>query len=181
MDEDEVTEDEASEDEVEMDGVGFEVGKKDREGDRGEENSTEKRSAVTVVKVVAGFEVFLATRVGVEEAGIHEAISGVEHPDSDGHGQSGRERKADLICRSDEPSPESRNGRGVEGEEMPERKRVFVAVNRSERWLGGCCGGHLISIFLLSVHCAVTDPTQRGQDDRRGGALESSGICGRIL
>ena len=136
VDEDEVTEDEGAEDEVEMDGVGFEVGKKDCESDRGEENSTEKGGTVTVVEVVAGFEVFVATGVDVEETGIHEAISGVEHPDGDGHRQSGREREADVICRGDEPSPESRNGGGVEGEKMPERKRVFVAVNRFQRWLG---------------------------------------------
>ena len=136
VDEDEITEDEGPEDEVEMDGVGFEMGKKDRESNRGEENSTEKGGAVAVVEVVAGFEVFLATGVDVEEPGIHEAISGVEHPDGDGHGQNRRERKVDVICRSDEPSPESRNGGRVEGEKMPERKRVFVAVNRFERWLG---------------------------------------------
>ncbi len=62
--------------------------------------------------------------IDVEEAGVHEAIGGVEHPDSDRHGQCGGEGKVDVVCRGDEPRPESGDGGGVEGEKMPERERA---------------------------------------------------------
>ena len=130
VDEDEVGGDEACEDEVEVDGLGFEVRQKQSEGDRGKEDSEEEGGTVTVMEVVAGFEALIVGGVGVEETRVHQAIGGVEHPDGDGHGQSGSEGKMNVVRRSDEPCPECGDGWGVEGEKMPERERAGVADDR---------------------------------------------------
>ena len=57
VDEDEVGEDEATEDEVEPDRFGREMGQQDGEGDGGEKDTGDEGAALTVVEVVAGFEV----------------------------------------------------------------------------------------------------------------------------
>jgi hypothetical protein len=130
VNEEEVGGDENCEDDVEADGLGFEVGQKESEGDRGNEDSGEEGGTVAVVEVVTGFEAFVVGWVGVEQTRVHEAIGGVEHPDSDGHGQSGSERKTNVVRRSNEPCPEGGDGWGVEGEKMPERERAGVADDR---------------------------------------------------
>jgi hypothetical protein len=86
---------------------------------------------VAVVEVVAYLKAFVVAWVGVEDMRVHEAIGGVEHPDGDRYGQSGSEGKANVVRRSDEPCPESGDGRRVEGEKMPERERTRVADDRS--------------------------------------------------
>jgi hypothetical protein len=131
VDENEVGGDEASEDDVEVDGFGFEVGKKESEGDGGKEDSREEGGTVAVVEVVAGFEALGVVWVGVKETRVHEAIGSVEHPDGDGHRQSRREGKADVVRRSNEPCPESSDGWGIEGEKMPEGERTRVADDGS--------------------------------------------------
>jgi hypothetical protein len=72
VDENEVATDQASEDEIEVDGFGVEAGEKSREGDGGEDDSGEEGGAMTVVEVVAGFEVFVMGWVGVEETSVHQ-------------------------------------------------------------------------------------------------------------
>jgi hypothetical protein len=71
MDDDEVAADQASEDEIEVDGLGLEARKEQREGDGGENDPGEECRAMTVVEVVAGFEVFVMGWVGVEETHVH--------------------------------------------------------------------------------------------------------------
>ena len=66
VDEDEVGGDEGAEDEVEVDGCELEAGKECGESDGGEEDSDEEGEAVTMVEVVAGFEVFAGGSVVVE-------------------------------------------------------------------------------------------------------------------
>jgi hypothetical protein len=95
------------------------VREKQCECDGGEEDSGEEEGAVAVVKVVAGFEVSKEVRLGVESAGVHEAVGGVERPDGEGHSQRRREREMGLVGSGDEPSPEGCNGGGVEGEKVP--------------------------------------------------------------
>jgi hypothetical protein len=105
VDENEVAGDEASEDQVEVDGFGFEVGKKHREGDGGERNSGEEGGAVAVMEVVPSFEAFVMGRVDVERANIHQAIGGVEDPDCEGHGDGGGNWNDDVVVEGDEPGP----------------------------------------------------------------------------
>jgi hypothetical protein len=77
MDDDEVADDEDTEDEVKANGFGFEVRKKGCESDGGEDDCREKGVAVTMVEVVAGFEVLMMSGIDIQEAGVHEAVGGV--------------------------------------------------------------------------------------------------------
>jgi len=134
VDEDEVAADQAPEDEVEVYRLGFKVREKDCEGDGGEEDSGEEGCAMAVVEVVASFEVFVMGRIDVEEAGVHQAIGGVEHPDGDGHCERGGDGQVDVIGGGDEPCPENSDGWSVEGEKMPEREGIRVVAYRFEGW-----------------------------------------------
>jgi hypothetical protein len=150
VDEDEVTAEEAAEDQVEMNGGGCEARKEDGQRDGGEEDSGEEEGAVTVVEVVAGFEIVRLGGRGVHLTCIHETIGGVEHPDGDGHGEDGGDREAEMGSRGDEPGPENGYGGGIEGEKMPEAQdRVgefpvgvgLVAVLLGLDWSRG---GHML-------------------------------------
>ena len=94
------------------------MGKEGSEGDRGEDDSSEEGSAVAVVKVMAGFEVFSMARI--EKTGVHQTISGVKHPDGYGHGEDRRSWESDVVGAGDEPRPESGYRGSVEREKMPE-------------------------------------------------------------
>ncbi len=178
MDEEEVGGDEDSENEVEADCFGLEVGKKDCESDEGEEDGDTEGAAVTVMEVVAGFEVFVASWAGVEETRVHQAIGGVEHPDGEGHGKCRGEWKLDVVRAGDEPRPESGDCWCVEGEQMPERERIFVADRLEERF-GLGRGRHLIQFIPPAL--LVRGRGRRGWGDRRAGGLEASGIFCLIL
>lgn len=89
VDEDEVAEDQPAEDEIEMDRTGLEAGKEESKTARGYEDAGEEGGAVSVVEAVADFKGVVVDGLGVEEASVHEAVGGVEHPDSDGHGEGG--------------------------------------------------------------------------------------------
>jgi len=152
VDEDEVTGEQDSQDEVEVDGLGGEAGKKDCEGDGGEDDAGEEGGAMTVVEVMAGFEVFFGRVAGVEEAGVQEAVGGVEHPDGDGHGEGGGEGETDVVGGGDEPGPESGDGGGVEGEEMPEAQEG-LSVRGVVGGFGWWCGlvGRGCHLFILGL------------------------------
>jgi hypothetical protein len=89
-----------------------------------------------MVEVVASFEVFVMGWIGVEEAGVHQTIGCVEHPDCDGHCECGGDRKVDVVGGGDEPCPEDGDGWSVEGEKMPEREGIRVVAYRFEGWSG---------------------------------------------
>jgi hypothetical protein len=89
VDEHEVTDDEGCEDEIEVDGLGVEVRKDDRERDGAEEYSSEEGGAIAVVEEVTSLQPFVAGGIDVQYASVHEAIGSVEHPDGDGHGDGG--------------------------------------------------------------------------------------------
>jgi hypothetical protein len=155
VDEDEVAGEETSEDEVKMQSGDFEVRKEDGQGDRGQEDSDKEGGAVAVVKVVASFEVFRrdgVDQMGVHEAGVHQTIGGVEHPDGYGHGQDGSDWKMDVLGARDEPGPECSDGRCVEREQMPEgdRRMGWLRFNGSAmlvlRVLDWSRSGH---VFIL--------------------------------
>ena len=57
------------------------------------EDSGEEGGAMAVVEVVAGFEVLLLPGLAVEQAGVEQAVGGVEHPDGEEHGDDGGERE----------------------------------------------------------------------------------------
>jgi hypothetical protein len=101
-----------------------------------------------VVEEVTGFEVFMMGRIGFEEACVHQAIGGVEHPDGAGHRERGGEGKADVVGGGDEPRPERGDRWRVKGEEMPEGKRVRAAVYRFERGFGWSCCRHFFFQFI---------------------------------
>jgi hypothetical protein len=88
-----------------VNGFGFEVGNKQREGDGSEKNSGEESGAVAVVEVVPGFETFVMGWIDIKEASIHQAISGVENPDCEGHGDGGENWNDDVVGEGDEPCP----------------------------------------------------------------------------
>ena len=152
VDEDEVADEEASENEVKMERGGFDAGKENGQGDRGEENSREEGFAVAVMKVVTGFEVFAG--YGVHQTGVHQAICGVEHPDGNGHGEDGRGWEMNVVGARDEPGPERGDGGCVEGEQMPEGDRRIGSLRFSGvvmlmlRMLDWGCGGHK---FILGL------------------------------
>ena len=159
MDEDEVAGQQASKDEVEVKGGGFEVGKKDSQGDRREQDSDEECGAMLVMKVVAGFEALLLGECGVGEpdihqTGIHQAIGGVEHPYGYGDGEDGRCEEMDVVRGGDEPGPKGGDGRGIEGEKVPESEGgvgcLWFGVGALVELLGldGGRGGH-VSILGL--------------------------------
>jgi hypothetical protein len=124
MDENKVARDQDAKDQVEANRCGVEVGKKSREGDRGEKDSSQKGSAVTVVEVVPGFEASVSSWIDIEKSGVHQTISSIERPDSESHGECRREGKMDVVGRRNEPGPECGNCWGVEREKMPESKGV---------------------------------------------------------
>ena len=72
----------------------------------------------------------------VEEARVHQAIGGVEHPDGDGHCECGGDGKVNVVGGGDEPCPEDGDGWSVEGEKMPEREGVRVEACCLEGWFG---------------------------------------------
>ena len=85
MDENEVARDHPPKDQVEANGCGVEAGKKSRKGDRAEKDSDEKGGAVTMVKVMARLEAIMSSRVDVEQAGVHQTIGSVKHPNGESH------------------------------------------------------------------------------------------------
>jgi hypothetical protein len=78
MDEDKVSRDHAPEDQVEANGCDVEVGKKSCKSNGGENDSGKKSCAVAVMKVVAGFEAVLPSRIAVQQAGVHQPIGSVK-------------------------------------------------------------------------------------------------------
>ena len=120
VDEDEVSEEQAAEDEVEVDRLGGETEQQRRECCRSQQYPGKEEAAMTVVKVVAGFEVLLLPRLAVEQPRVEKAVGGVEHPHGDKHRGDRRGGKADVVGGGDEPHPESGDGGSIEREQMPE-------------------------------------------------------------
>ncbi len=54
------------------------------------------------------------------EAGVQQAVGGVDHPDGEEHGGWLGPGKMEVGAAGDEDGPEGGYGGGVEGEEMPE-------------------------------------------------------------
>jgi hypothetical protein len=81
MDEDKVPRDQPPENQVKANGCRIEVRKKSRKRNGGEKDSSEKTHVVAMVEVVAGFETRVPSRIDVEQAGIHQTIASIEHPD----------------------------------------------------------------------------------------------------
>jgi hypothetical protein len=101
---------------------------KSGEGDRVEDDEGDEGGAVSVVEAVAGFEVggrdarFRDARFerrGVGEAGVQQAVGGVNHPDGEEHGGWLGPGEMEVRAAGDEDGPEGGYGGGVEGEEMP--------------------------------------------------------------
>jgi hypothetical protein len=94
-----------------------------------------------MVEVVAGFEALFVGECGVGEAGVQQTIGGVEHPYGYGHGEDGRCSEMDVVRGGDERSPKGGDGRGIEGEKMPE----------SEGGVGGLWFGDGALVALLGL------------------------------
>jgi len=146
VDEDEVGEDRRAEDEVEMNRRGFEMREERGECDGGEKDSGEEEGAVAMVEVVAGFEVGEEVGLRVEDAGVHETVGCVEHPDGEGHGERRGEGEMDLVGCGDEPGPQGSDGGGVEREEMPARERIARGCDCFGVQPGWGCCGHWIPV-----------------------------------
>lgn len=86
VDHDEVANNQTSKDEIETKGFGFEVRKKCCKNNCGAYDGYKKGRAMAIVEVVTSFEIEVEGLIGAEEPGVHEAVSGVKHPDSDCHG-----------------------------------------------------------------------------------------------
>jgi Peptidase family M1 domain len=144
MDENEVARDHPPKDQVEANGCGVELGKKSRKSNGGENDSRKKSGAMAVMEVVASLEALLSNRISVQQARVHQTIGSVKHPNGKSHRERRRERKIDLVGRSDEPGPKSSDSWSIEREKMPERKGSSVGAHRFQKRFGWGRGGHLL-------------------------------------
>jgi hypothetical protein len=121
VDQYEISEQKTAENEVKMYGLSGEPEQERSKGGRGQQNSCEEGAAVSMVEVMARFEMMflrssIVERTSIQQAGIKKTVGGVEHPDRDEHGDNGREGKVDVIGGGDEPDPKRGYRWGIEGE-----------------------------------------------------------------
>jgi hypothetical protein len=127
--------------------AGVEMAEKLGECEGSENDDGEEAGAVLVVEAVAGFEVRVVVwrawevdiwdvdvDVNVEDAGVEEAVGGVDHPDGYEHRGGGSPGKDEVGAAGDEEGPEGGDGWGVEGEKMPEGERGVVRFLRTLRY-----------------------------------------------